>query len=388
MAISPSTTLRHAVTAFLLLIVSLVGLELWLRSQMVAAARVVAGHVPAGDQSLLVPSSVSHHELRRMSQIIHQATPASSPVSFRVNSAGCRGAEVTVPVPEGVYRILLLGDDSVCGTSVTEEESIAGRLGKFLAKVSTRKLEIINGGVPGYCPLLSRLRYESDLQRLKPELVILHVDMTDISDDICYRSLMLQEGSNAICTHATLRLQPKPQNALFQYVSQSATASLVLEKARQHGPGVLSTNHLSAFSDSGIGWITDSPPDLRIQIRHALQPIRELQDSVIKSGGQLLVTTSPLLWQVVSGDEAPEMTRRLGIRGATPFKSRFPFEVLASFCEESRIHFCDTSSAFQMENAGRLFSKEAPILSRIGMTLYAREIARCLIADPPSKWSR
>jgi hypothetical protein len=118
-----------------------------------------------------------------------------------------------------------------------------------------------------------------------------------------------------------------------------------------------------------------------------LSPIKELNDAVIQSGGQLLVTTAPVLWQVLPADEAPGLSHRAGIKGVTPFTSTFPFEVLSRFCEQSRIRFCDVSPAFRREGAGKLFSTDAPVLSRIGMALYAREIARSLIKDPPSKWS-
>jgi predicted ATPase len=183
--------------------------------------------------------------------------------------------------------------------------------------------------------------------------------MTDIADDACYRSLLVSQDGRQVCTHASFRLKPRPENMLMQYVRQSATATWLFAKTRQHGPELFSVSNAAATCDVGLHWISDDPPDLRLQVRHALSPLKDLHDSVVQSGGQLLVTTSPVLWQVLSADEAPELSRRYGIRGATPFASTFPFEVLSRFCEQSRI----------------------------GMALYAREIARCLIEDPPSDWA-
>jgi hypothetical protein len=81
----------------------------------------------------------------------------------------------------------------------------------------------------------------------------------------------------------------------------------------------------------------------------------------------------------VSADQAPELSRRLGITGKTPFASTFPFELIRSFCQDAEIPFCDASPAFRRDKAEKLFSKSAPVLSKVGMALYAREIARSIV---------
>ena len=379
MSLRPLTALRHFVTALTLLIVVLFGVEIWLRSTQAPTALIVAGQAPVEDQSLLVPSAVYHHELRRLQQTAHVTEPGSKPIEIRINSLGCRGAEIESLPQVGVRRILLLGDDTICGTHVAETETVAAWSKKFFTQSTGEEVEVINAGVPGYCPLLASLKFQHDLSKLKPDFVVLHIDMTDIADDCCYRSLTLQEGDHSVCSHPTLRLHAKPENPTLQLVRQSATASWLFAKTRQHGPELLSVSRASLSEHQGLLWITDNPPDLRLQIDHALKPIRTLHDSVKQAGGQLLITTSPVLWQVVSADRAPELSRRLGITGKTPFASTFPFELLRSFCQEADIPFCDASPAFRRDKAEKLFSKSAPALSKVGMALYAREIARSLV---------
>ncbi len=386
MKIRPVTTLRHAATAVMLLLLALVGLEFWLRSRELPTVAVVCGQSNPADQSLLVPSSVVHHELRRVSTSMHPIGSGGKSVAVRINAMGCRGDEIKTPAADGTYRILVLGDDSICGLSVAENETVTARLKQFLSKSISTKLEIINAGVPGYCPLLSTIRYEHELFRLKPDLVILHIDMTDIADDCAYRNLLQKDGSQMVCSHASLRLPPKPDNPVLHFVKQSATATWLASKTREHGPDLLSLSNSRAVCSVGLNWISDNPPDLRLQIRHALDPIRDLRDAVEESGGQLLVTTAPVLWQVAAAEEAPELSRRLGIKGATPYETSFPFEVIEKFCAKSDISFCNTVAAFQAENAAKLFSKDAPVLSRIGMALYAREIAEYLLENPPAQW--
>ena len=379
MSLRPLTALRHFVTALTLLIVVVFGVEIWLRSTQAPTALIVAGQAPIEDQSLLVPSAVYHHELRRLQHTSHVTEPGAKPVEIQINSLGCRGAEIESVPQVRVRRILLLGDDTICGTHVAESETVAAWLKKFFTQSTGEEVEVINAGVPGYCPLLATLKFQHDLSKLEPDVVVLHIDMTDIADDCCYRSLTLQEGDHSVCSHPTLRLHAKPENPTLQLVRQSATASWLFAKTRQHGPELLSVSRASLSEQQGLLWITDNPPDLRLQIDHALKPIKALQDSVKQVGGQLLITTSPVLWQVVSADRAPELSRRLGITGKTPFASTFPFELLRSFCQEADIPFCDASPAFRRDKAEKLFSKSAPALSKVGMALYAREIARSLV---------
>jgi len=378
--------MRNAATAVVLLIVALLGVEFWLQGKSMPGMQGVANQVSGADQRLLVPSAVCHHELQRMLKTMHQASPASGKHAFRVNSFGCRGDEPEVPAPEGSYRILVLGDDSICGTGVDENETVSAHLQRFLSKQTKVRLEVINCGIPGYCPLLSWLKFEHDLMKLKPDLVVLHVDMTDIADDLCYRSLLMSENNHAVCSHPVLRLKPQPENAMAHFVKQSATASWLFARAREQGPKMLLMSSASSNKNQ-FEWITDDLPDIRLQVSHALEPITRLKASVEVSGGRFLVTTAPVLWQVVSAENAPQLSRRCGIRGTTPYQRRFPFEVLQKFCSHTLIRLCDASPTFEHgEDGEKLFSTESPVLSHIGMALYAREIARYIITNPPTDW--
>ena len=385
-AYRPMTTLRNAVTALVLSIVALVVTEVWLRGKTLPTIQGVTAQAAISDQVLLIPSATCHHELRRMLNTDLRASARSGSHAFRVNSFGCRGREAEIPATEGTLRILVLGDNSICGTEVDESETVSARLQQFLTKQTTRPLEVVNGGIPGYCPLLAWLKFEQDLAMLKPDVVILHVDMSDVADDLCFRSLLLSENNHAVCSHPTMRLKPKPENALAYFVRESAMANWLFAEARQQGPEMLAMTN-AASNANEFAWITDDPSDVRLQIRHALEPITRLKEAVEASGGQLLVTTAPVMWQVVPADAAPELSRQYGIRGTTPFRSRFPFEILQAYCSHIQVRFCDTSPTFSSgKDPSKLFSTETPVLSRVGMALYAREIARYLIINPPSEW--
>src|SRR4030095_7046576 len=66
----------------------------------------------------------------------------------QINSAGLRGEEVR---PDGTFdkRILVLGDSLVFGHGVGDADSFPARLETVLRE-QTQRVEVLNGGVPGY----------------------------------------------------------------------------------------------------------------------------------------------------------------------------------------------------------------------------------------------
>lgn len=68
---------------------------------------------------------------------------------FRTNSEGLRDDNYGAK-EEGAYRIFCLGDSMTFGYGVAEDKTFARLLSKDLAGITDKKLEVINGGIPGY----------------------------------------------------------------------------------------------------------------------------------------------------------------------------------------------------------------------------------------------
>lgn len=69
-------------------------------------------------------------------------------VEAQISSQGLRNEKVTVPKPQGVYRILALGDSYTYGWGVAEGNSWPKVLEKLLKQIDP-KYEVINAGIPG-----------------------------------------------------------------------------------------------------------------------------------------------------------------------------------------------------------------------------------------------
>jgi hypothetical protein len=111
-------------------------------------------------------------------------------VEYSINSLGLRNRETTLAKPDGIKRILMLGDSFTEGDGVQSSETFSSRLQNMLDTASTgQRWEVINAGVGSYSSLLEYLYLTRQGLRLNPDLVILNFDLSDVYDDINYTRL-------------------------------------------------------------------------------------------------------------------------------------------------------------------------------------------------------
>lgn len=371
------------VAALLLLAALVAGLEYWLRGHA-AGVSVVVAHTELALQPLLEPSAVCHHQLRHKNRL-RLPLSDSAVVSLRINSDGLRGPELSTE-PNQPWRILVLGDDTVFGAQLSERQSLTGQLQQLIESRTAAPVEVLNGGVPGDCPLLTSLRFPS-LQQLRPQLVILHLDMSDVDDDALCRSLLTKADGQPVCIHPALRAaKPGPPLPVPGWIQHSALFQHAFAALRHDVPPLLSIPSHAAGQQQ-FTWIADHAETRRLETDHTLQPLAELRQAVAAAGAKLLVTTCPVVWQLVDGRRIPELTRRCRIRGATPYTSREPFLAIAEFCAQERLRLVDASNSFRNETEPQeLFSPTAPVPSAKGIALYAQAIADYLFTNPPGSW--
>ena len=103
-------------------------------------------------------------------------------ISVDINSVGLRGPEFTNDKPEGVFRILNIGDSVAMGWGIAEKDTYGRQLETLLnQKVGgEHRYEVINAGVPGW-NLENELAYLQGVGiSLKPDLILL--DITIVND--------------------------------------------------------------------------------------------------------------------------------------------------------------------------------------------------------------
>jgi lysophospholipase L1-like esterase len=99
-----------------------------------------------------------------------------------VNASGFRGRHVEVAKPDGVLRIMVVGGSTVFDSTIDgDDQTWPARLEYHLGcLLPSRKVEVINAGVPGYVMLDNLIRLQSELYEFKPDILLLYQAHNDL----------------------------------------------------------------------------------------------------------------------------------------------------------------------------------------------------------------
>jgi lysophospholipase L1-like esterase len=108
---------------------------------------------------------------------------AQGSVPIRVNSLGCRGAEIAVPKPAQTVRVLGLGDSVTWGVGVADDATYLRVLERMLnaARVdsSGERFDVANCSVVGYSFFQELLTLQRDAATLAPDIVLIGFALND-----------------------------------------------------------------------------------------------------------------------------------------------------------------------------------------------------------------
>ena len=122
--------------------------------------------------------------------------PSVETEHLRTNEQGLRNGPIE-PLPDGrTFRILLLGGSTAWGhNAATNEDTISAHMERWFAAhggehplLADLRVEVLNGGVPGYVSWQSALAYAIDRRRLKPAVVVAIDGANDVHSAIRRRS--------------------------------------------------------------------------------------------------------------------------------------------------------------------------------------------------------
>jgi len=145
---------------------------------------------------------------------------SSFPVAF--NSAGMRDREHAVAKPEGVFRVLVLGDSFMEALQVPFEESFPSVVEHELSQETGRRVEVLNASVSGW-GTDDELKYLTRYgMQWKPDLILVVMTLhNDISDNLREQFHTIRNG--------VLVEQPPPDETLLRYELLQAKAYLSTE---------------------------------------------------------------------------------------------------------------------------------------------------------------
>ena len=415
--------LKHIACALMALGVLLLSLEAGLRIYDGRTGRVTGRPEPISP--LLEPSGRMFHRLKPLVSVEVPNPDTGRTVQVTTNSLGLRGGEVAVPKPEGVYRVLVLGDDSTfaaetpleataCvklqellqhvgvppsggpGSRIRENSARSGRPAEFsrillrtmgrLKAGHQRRVEVVNAGVPGYCPLLSYLLLKHSLLSLQPDLIVLNFDMTDVADDHRVRryARMGPNGEPLVCRHPELESEGDRANRNRDCCLLRIWAQRQLGRMTATQPQAADADDISS-PRGRYAWVKDRPPDWSISISQAFASIDAVHELSRRAGAEFLVAAVPAPWQVsAQASNAAGVREAAGIPVSAACLGNRPFELLQAHLDARGVPLCNPVATFRaFPKAERLFLANSPQFSPVGQELFARELARTIVASVP-----
>ena len=82
---------------------------------------------------------------------------------------------------------MLLGDSFTMGYGVSDEEMFSHVLESCLGGSAGKRVRVISAAVSSYSPILEYMTLKRNIDALKPDLVIMAFDMSDLLNEFAYR---------------------------------------------------------------------------------------------------------------------------------------------------------------------------------------------------------
>jgi len=140
------------------------------------------------------------------------------------NTLGYRGQKIELPKPDGVFRIVALGDSTTHGIGVSPQNTYIAQLGKILRDdYGYTQVETVNAGIPGYTTWGHVVSLAFRYPEVEPDLVIVYTAVLDLSvlfnAPECYRGSGVYRGFPASSPMIRVGNQPLSPSALHRFIA-------------------------------------------------------------------------------------------------------------------------------------------------------------------------
>lgn len=155
------------------------------------------------------------------------------------NSLGFRDEEHQFEKPDGVYRIVVLGDSFTTGVQVEDQRTMISRLREMLGdrKIDGRTIEIINLAFPGFATDHEYLVLKSLGEKYDPDLVIVLFTDDDVIENYTQNIVRLNEtgGIEQVCAEGeyTFKYRLKSYN---KYLSSPYYIESIINSMKENPP--------------------------------------------------------------------------------------------------------------------------------------------------------
>ena len=211
-------------------------------------------------------------------------------VDVAINSKGLRGEEVGLEKPEGVRRVLVVGDSFAWGFGVEQEDTFTARLESALPAT-----QVINGAVSGYSTDQALLWLRLEGKQYEPDVVgYVLSGNDDIMNHMQVAYWIYYKPSYRLDPQSGLMLQgvPVPRPGFAERLHHALRSHSALARAVE----VALLGHEAAFV-----YLADAYPDPRDPHRLTVALVNALRSEARRVGASFVVVANSQFWFSPSG---------------------------------------------------------------------------------------
>jgi lysophospholipase L1-like esterase len=331
--------------------------------------------------------STPSDEYRRSNEIWHhefipdsygKLASSEYDADYYINSLGLRNREIGNKTK---YRILFIGDSFTEGVGVNMGQDIPSQV-QLLLSQSGYGVEVINGGIWGYSPILEKLFLEDKLYTLKPDMVILDLDLSDVSDDYRYGKIAAFNGSRVVAVPGS-RTDTGGWRGNIEYHCMKYRMNLCMLLGRsfyrltgldmQKDP-----NLVKGDIGTDMWFLTryNLTPEQKIYYNATFGYVKEIKDYCDNNKISFVLVTYPYGHQV-NADEWKQGRARLYFDEYPVYSLGF-FNDVAAFAKKNNIAYIDTYYKFNNTEEFPLFYSLDNHMTAKGYRLVAEGISEQL----------
>ncbi len=185
-----------------------------------------------------------HHYIGYMPTIDYQEG------ANRHNSLGYRGEETTLAKPEGIYRIVALGESTTYGTEVEDyRDAYPYKLEEYLHDQGYDYVEVINAGVGGYTSYETFMNLIYRVHDLQPNLVVSYQGLNDIHTRLIY-PYEFYRGDNS--GYRDVLLQNTSMPSIWEYSTALRIIGIINNLTKSHSAVDWKFNLYASYRYDGI----------------------------------------------------------------------------------------------------------------------------------------
>lgn len=312
----------------------------------------------------LVPDEYRHH--RFVPNSFSKIEQRDFSYVQRVNNVGIRGVDITVEKPQDVYRILMLGDSFTMGKGVEDDETASFLVEQYLnageSGCDSMTVQVLNGGVDSYAPILSYIQLTRDLAPLQPDLVVLNLDVSDLVQETAYRTEAVYGPDGEIVAVPgqadRVLLNERIRNWIEQNMFLTRLGLFYTNKLFHHKDLTVRDVVTRASDEAVAHTLAGDTTDRTEQWENIFDSIIRIRDYCRENGMEFLLTIYPWAHQV-SDDEWNPGRYTFMPRDATPTDSNLV--KVQALSDEHGIELLNLFPVF------RAYSGEAPLYFKYDM---------------------